>query len=920
MSKIDDIILEINKVICDNISKFDNTERGLLSQNILAQLRNFVEHISLKAYSGGTDIENTYANIQRANLHVSSRGNLRFLKKFYDLLQITASHYTLDEENSERLMLKYYEYLLKIKIFLKKVYNLNVLENIDDFPLVIDSAMKEYYETIADKVNQPISARIKSTYYDRYYIQKIKPFFVNHEIYYEVTFTTANDNGSKFDRIIAFTKLNISSNYAVKLGISNTTIELLGKKMPIQIIDTWETSIRPCELDHFADIFGNHSKINSGTNEYRELMTYLRTGLNLVEIISFPDDYYQKFKNTITQKANTTHFLEVLDKSRKLTKNNAPGSNVIKYLLYRLNNKILKRQYSSDVCKLLSNLYLQYGCIPFDQMPFNTSLRDHNPSLPDLFDCIDSTSRKHELFARFIKNNTEIKGQLYTPRQDITNFENIDNLMQLYNGKLYKNHGNRKLEEYKEHLYIKEYEEDTFHIMEKLKAMSSTGIKNYSSSFDSWLQSSAYSIDCEEKKPKLRQMFENTEVALIYGSAGTGKTTTINHISHFFNNQRKLYLANTNPAVDNLKRRVNAANSTFMTIAKFLSPRNGETEFDLLIIDECSTVSNSYMLKVLNKASFKLLILVGDIFQIESIRFGNWFSIARDFIPETAVFELTKPYRSDNSKLLTLWSKVREIDGDILEHITKNGYSITLNESIFDRSEEDEIILCLNYDGLYGINNINRFLQGNNENPAKQWSVHIYKVNDPILFNESERFAPLIYNNMKGKIVGIEIFDEQIQFDIELDMAINEFDAAGYDLQLLESTANGNSVIRFFVNKHRSTDEDDDSSSNAVVPFQVAYAVSIHKAQGLEYNSVKVVITDEIEEMVTLNIFYTAITRAKENLKIYWTPETEKKVLSSLKRKDSRKDAALLQSKYFRGHPTIFETNAVFPTTRIATS
>ena len=39
----------------------------------------------------------------------------------------------------------------------------------------------------------------------------------------------------------------------------------------------------------------------------------------------------------------------------------------------------------------------------------------------------------------------------------------------------------------------------------------------------------------------------------------------------------------------------------------------------------------------------------------------------------------------------------------------------------------------------------------------------------------------------------------------------------------------------------------------------------------------KIVITNETEERITHNIFYTAITRAKENLKIYWSPETEKK-------------------------------------------
>lgn len=375
-------------------------------------------------------------------------------------------------------------------------------------------------------------------------------------------------------------------------------------------------------------------------------------------------------------------------------------------------------------------------------------------------------------------------------------------------------------------------------------------------------------------EPLLRTMFNQSKVALIYGSAGTGKSTLINHISNFFDEETKLFLANTNPAVDNLKRKVNASNCEFKTIAKFNHLRNFDTKYDILVIDECSTVSNDDMVKILNNADFKLLILVGDVFQIESILFGNWFNISKDIIPQSAIFELHKPYRSNNQKLLVFWNSVRNIDDNILEQITKNDYAKRLDESIFERHENDEIILCLNYDGLYGINNINRFLQSSNESQTVYWGVQSYKVNDPILFNEANRFAPLIYNNMKGRIVGIESSEDHIQFDIEVDMAINGFQAEGYDFILVDDPDSDGSVIRFVVDKHQNSDDDDDDYSNTVVPFQIAYAVSIHKAQGLEYNSVKIVITDEVEEMITHNIFYTAITRARERLKIYWTPET----------------------------------------------
>ena len=446
--------------------------------------------------------------------------------------------------------------------------------------------------------------------------------------------------------------------------------------------------------------------------------------------------------------------------------------------------------------------------------------------------------------------------------------------------------------------------EDTVSIIQKIQDKSSGGIEDYASSIENWLTEDAYGIriDCEEKKKFLRQIFRNSKVVLICGPAGTGKSTMINHISKYFNDRSKLYLTHTNSANDNLKRKVTANKGTFKTIKKFLSQEKSDTEFDVLIIDECSIVSNSDMLKVLDKASFELLVLVGDIFQIESIRFGNWFDVCKDIISNTSVFELTRPYRSSNHKLLETWKMVRNLEDDILEHITKNEYSVRLDDSIFDHSEDDEIILCLNYDGLYGINNINKFLQENNKNISVQLGIHTYKINDPILFNESAndmgRYGSLIYNNLKGRIVGIENSEDRIQFDIEIDKILTESDVSWYSLELVGNTNDRNSIIRLFVSKYESTDEDDDSSSNTIVPFQIAYAVSIHKAQGSECKSVKVVITDEVEGMITHNIIYTAITRAKEKLKIYWSPETESKIIKKLKKRDIQRDLALLKSGY----------------------
>lgn len=904
MRKVDEQINISNEAICKLIDTFGADERGFLSQSILDKLRTFVEAVSVKA-AGYTEYSYSVFQYQAKN-YVAAKADLRFLSKFHKRLKESKSHYATDEEVSERLMLKYYEYLLRIKFFLKTTYNFEVLKNIDKFPLDTDQTLNEYYEKISKKIKESPLTRAISKYNERFYVQKIKPFFVNQEVFYEVTFRIADDKLRKFDRLIAFTKLEIVENYAVNFIVSNDYIKISNKKMPIQIIDDWKVSIRPCEFKNYENIFTPDSKDYSRTKEYDEIMTFLtKTGLNLVEMIDFSDNYYSRFKNRITQKATTTRILDLINKSREFIRRGPPGTNILRYLLYNLNNRIIKEQYNRGGNFKLSNLNLLYECIPFNDMPFASYPVKHTPVISDLLDCIDVTGREHELFARRITSNAETRGWLYTQLEDVVLFENINGLIDTFNNLLYQGtetQRNRKLEIYDNHIYITGYENAVVEIVKKLKELSTSGIKNYSNSINAWLSSpDANDVDCRQKKKALKEMFTKSKVSLIYGAAGTGKTKLIEHISKYHNQGSKLYLATTHSAVSNLRGRIKAQNTEFKTIKSFLHPRNTEVEFDILIIDECSVVSNADMRDILGKASFGALILVGDIFQIESIRFGNWFFIAKSFVPESSVIELTTPWRAkDNNELLELWSKVRNIEKDlIIEHITKNKYSSRLDDSIFEHSENDEIILCLNYDGFYGINNINRFLQESNKNAPMPWGVHTYKIDDPILFNESNRFGSVIHNNLKGKILNIQTFEKSIQFDIQIDKPISGFDILGRnDIELLDSTEEAKSVIRFSVNELRNTDEDDDDSASDIVPFQVAYAVSIHKAQGLEYDSVKIVITNETEERISHNIFYTAITRAKKKLKIYWTPETEKKILDNLEKKFNKKDVCLLKSKF----------------------
>lgn len=894
MTTVSNQIQSVDEAICRNIEVLAG-QRALLSQNVLSQIRNLVEGIAVRLHTGAPDAEFNYDAVEPGLAFVKGKAKFSFLGKFHKLIQKSASHYTLDGDTSERLMLKYYEYLHRIRSLLRESCGVAILANLEIFPVNLDPSLREYHEKIAARIETARLSRPDRRARERYYIHKTCPFFVGGRIYYEVTFYRAANKVSKFDRIIAFTHIDMTDKYAAMLTLQRDSIEVLDQTMPITIIHDWEVSIRPCEFDNFARLLGIGMSVRTNSVEYQYLMRWLTEGSgSLVDLVDMPDGKYAMVRAEGTAGASTKlQIFPVLDEVRQFVRSAAPGHNVLRYLILRMHNQIIKPLYSREGCKSLSGMKLPYSCIPFDNMPFCTSLPGHNPRYWDLIESLDVSGRNHELLARRVKNNVERHGILYTPVGDLEEFGDVTSLISNYNNQLYHKHTERRLVLDMKHVFICGYENETVSIVEKLQKHASSRIDGYIQAVERWLDEAHRGIDDTAKEDALKQLFSQSRVALIYGAAGTGKSTMVDHIAQYFNEKQKLFLAHTNPAIDNLKRKVTAQNSDFRTISSQISRRASSLEYDVLVIDECSTVSNADLIKVLEKTSFKLLVLVGDVYQIESIQFGNWFGVIRSFIPSTSVFELTTPFRTKNNSLLSFWNKVRAIDDDIAEIMAHNGYSTVLDKTLFEAQGQDEIILCLNYDGLYGINNINRFLQSSNPGAATTWRVSTYKIGDPVLFNEIERFRPVIYNNLKGRIVGIDHGPGRIQFDIELDRPLSEFDVVVDELKWM-----GGSTVRFAVYEYDASDEDEDEDLlNTIVPFQVAYAVSIHKAQGLEYDSVKIVITDANEDGITHSIFYTAITRAREQLRIFWTPETQQGVLQRLNRGTNSKDIALLASR-----------------------
>ena len=65
----------------------------------------------------------------------------------------------------------------------------------------------------------------------------------------------------------------------------------------------------------------------------------------------------------------------------------------------------------------------------------------------------------------------------------------------------------------------------------------------------------------------------------------------------------------------------------------------------------------SFLVKKIGKDS--LLVLAGDVYQIESIDFGNWFFYAKEILPEKAIVELDNTWRTNEPTIKDLWEEVR---------------------------------------------------------------------------------------------------------------------------------------------------------------------------------------------------------------------------------------------------------------------
>lgn len=414
--------------------------------------------------------------------------------------------------------------------------------------------------------------------------------------------------------------------------------------------------------------------------------------------------------------------------------------------------------------------------------------------------------------------------------------------------------------------YLKKFYDAEKYICERLCFLNDMSIMN-NISINKYIDNSKFNnITYDDTQLKAIESGVNNNITIITGGPGTGKTTIIKAIVNIIMDSKRVRdtdIALLAPTGRAAKKMMETTGLPAYTIHKYLGWDKDSNTFatdeycpnkeKYIIVDEVSMIDTLLMEALLKGIKRDIhLILVGDYYQLPSVSEGQ---ILKDLIDSDClpVIRLNKIYRqNEGSYILNLAYDVKNKNisedlfikkDDYLFINSDNDNTLSYVKEVVSKaikkgySDMDIQVLAPMYKGNNGIDNLNIMLQKlfNPKDKSKKeiaFKDVIYREYDKVLqlVNDPDNN---VYNGDIGYIEEIIVSDGK---KIPNQININ------YDGNIVEYTPDK------FIN------------------FRHGYAISIHKAQGSEFDTVIIPITSNFKRMLYNKLVYTGVTRAKKSL------------------------------------------------------